>query len=359
MRIQIKNTALALAAFFLLSGYNSCDPIIENNGFDLWCGDQLCNWEVETGAVAEVATWHKADKGVELVGDKASISQLNDVTSSHVSCMRFYLVADVEETAEAYVEMDFQDDGSVEWSRPIPVSSWAPIGYLVTLPVKYQSIRFRVRKDGPGRVKLAEIRAESSDSCTDAPLRLLGAPDGSWCPVNDDAACASGMCTSGVNLYDDSVCNECTTDADCTSGDSCGAAATEPHLAVYRACGAPGRHALGERCFSDRECATGICKGLVCSSCRDDNDCAGSSCTTRERSEEDQLWLPPHQCGPEAGGAQSGEPCHLDSDCASGTCTGSAQLSVCQLDGRTCNDDTDCPPGLPCFPVGTASGACQ
>lgn len=358
----IPNVALAIAAVFLLPGYSSCDPIIPNNGFDLWCDDTLCDWDVEKGEIAKVSTWHERDYGVEMIGD-AAISTLSDVASTDgVDCLRFDLLADIEPSAEVTLQMDIYDDGIVDWERPIPASEWANLHYLVHMPDNYQGLRFRISKTGSGRAVLAQIAAEDAVGCDGPTLAIDDQPDGAYC--SDSEMCASGLCATQVSSFAlGDVCGECMTDDDCTPGDVCGAQAPdgEPFLDLYRACGAPARHALGERCVGDGECESGICHETVCSTCRTNADCdAGAgTCFVRDRTDELTYWLAPHQCAPNGALAETGTACLIDGDCASGACEGGDALSVCQLDGRVCAADTDCPDDLQCVTIGITGGACQ
>jgi len=154
----------AIAAFLLLSA-ESCDPIIEDSGFDIWCDGQPCRWDVEQGEVAQAPTWHKRDHGIELIGDPVVISQLQFEDNTTVTCIRFELIADIEESASVTLEMDFYDDGEVEFSQIIPTSDWAPLSYLVKPPETFEMIRFRIHKTGSGRAVLADITAENVTRC--------------------------------------------------------------------------------------------------------------------------------------------------------------------------------------------------
>ena len=360
---NLRTIALATTSFLLLTGYNSCDPIIDNNGFDLWCGDQLCYWELEKGDVERVATWHSGDHGVAMVGDEVAISQLRDITANDVSCLLFELVGKVDATATATLELDYYDDGTVDEVRQIPTSDWASVAYLIELPPSYEGIRFRVKKSGPGEVVLAQIYADDSEACTGTGAPLTDRPAGASC--SDVGQCDSGICAAQVASFGtDQICSSCDDDGDCTGGEICGAvtpAAT--HLDLYRGCVAPAGKQLGERCTSDPDCDTGVCHWGICSTCRDDDDCAaGATCAQRDsanRPDELVFWVAAFQCDPLAGGGQAGDACLDDNDCASGSCAGIGQLSVCELDGRLCSGDPDCPDGLACRTIGTAGGQCQ
>lgn len=364
-KLTIGARLLAVASFFLLSGYSSCDPVLENNGFDLWCGDELCTWQVEKGDVERVTTWHSGDYGVALLGDEAAISQLRDIDSRQVSCLRFDLVVKAELTAEVTLELDFYGDGTSDYRQPIPSSDWASVSYLVPLPASYQGIRFRVRKNGPGQVVLAQIYADDVEDCVNPAATLVARPEGAWCAADNE--CASGLCGPAVTGFtpDGLVCNACDADSDCDPGQVCGVAESPlgTHLELYRACTAPATRGFGERCAGDADCTTGICNSGQCSSCASNADCDDAGqCLPRQSSHRpgDNFFAPyPHQCDAFEGGGAAGDRCLADQDCASRTCRGTRDLWVCELDGRTCANGDDCPDDLQCRNIGLADGVCQ
>jgi hypothetical protein len=184
---------LFLATVFLTqTGYNECTgDVLHDPGFDIWCGDELCSWDVEKGEVRKVATWHDGDPGVDLVGDEAAISQLAD--SPPVDCLRFSLVADVSEDATVTLEMDLGDDGTVEYERSIPTSHWAELTYLVELEGE-DDIRLRLRKTGPGRAVLAQIRAVDNPECGGEAVTTVP-PLGASCAATPGAPAAD--CPTG------------------------------------------------------------------------------------------------------------------------------------------------------------------
>lgn len=164
MKHYLPRALFGIAVFLFLSA-ETCGDLIEDSGFDIWCEDELCRWDVEKGDVARVPSWHQRDHAVELIGDPAAISQLNMEDNTTVQCIRFRLLADIEEAASVTLEVDFDDDGEVELPQIIPTSDWEPLSYLFTAPDTFSHIRFRIRKSGPGRAVLAEIAAEKSGQC--------------------------------------------------------------------------------------------------------------------------------------------------------------------------------------------------
>jgi hypothetical protein len=329
-------------------GATDCGSIIEDPGFDHWCGDQLCYWKTERGEIRKVPTWREGDDGVEFVGDDVAISQVTPVNSYDTDCIRFEFLADVEETAEVTLEADVFGDGTVDWTERVPTSRWDKITFLIGLRGSYEGILFRLTKVGGGRAVLARIAAEEAEGCptfVDVAARPLGA----YCV--DDEECASGLC-NGL------VCSDCDVATPCPAGEVCGREADAPgHLADWWTCVAEGSRALGEPCRVDAECATGVCNGLLCGECNDPSDCADAACGFV--SDE----LPLAMCEPGAGGRASGAACVLDTDCASGVCDG-RPLGVCEEVGSPCYEDDDCPflPDLSratCTFLAVAGGTCQ
>lgn len=339
--VSIVIRVLLAAALFQMLAAPGCDSILEDDGFDLWCGDELCHWDLEDGEIAKVPTWHQGDPGVALVGPSVAISQMVDIDQSATTCIRFEAVADVDESAEVMLELDFYDDGTVDYEERIPTSRWAPISYLITTPPVYRGIRFRLRKLGNGAAALAQIAASEDDKCVQPPLDLGARPLGMSCSANDQ--CDSGICYGAFDpLPFVSACSQCETILDCADGQICGLESQVPRwYSSYYTCVDAGSHVLGEPCADDRECATGLCAG-VCTACTAAADCAdGESCTEVTSEVLQFLTTRPSVCT--AGGlVATGGFCLAGEQCASGTCTGTGDLRVCLANGRECSADSDC-----------------
>ncbi len=335
-------------------GATDCGQIIEDRGFDLWCGESLCTWRLEKGEVRPAPTWHPGDLGVELLGDDTAIAQMTPVEASDGTCVRFTLVADVAEDAEVRLAMDVFGDGSVETDERVPTSDWRKLTYLVRMPADYSGVLFRLAKRGRGRAVLANIGAEIARDadCTTPPLAVIR-PDGAVCTA--DADCASGQCYEWPGAWPD-VCGGCDEDADCTGGELCVVGGAWPGwLSVASQCLPPGALADGLRCMRDATCASGRCLDGVCGACATAADCGGDACLPAD-------GVRPARCdrgrGPGAG-------CFDHGDCDSGACAG-APLRGCdgRLD-RECDADADCPGELAdpdlhaCETVGFAGGTCQ
>ena len=163
------------AAAFASMGATDCGQIIDDAGFDLWCGPSLCKWQVESGEIRKVATWHASDAGVELLGSEAKISQLTDVNNFDGTCVRFQMVADLDESVDLRLQMDVWGDGTYEFDERIPASDWRALSYLVRMPASYDHVRFRLYKRGAGKAVLANISAEIADDleCTTPALVVM------------------------------------------------------------------------------------------------------------------------------------------------------------------------------------------
>jgi hypothetical protein len=331
--------------------------ITRDPGFDLWCGDSLCAWKLERGAVRRVPTWHTADSGVELVDEGTAIEQFTPVDSSDGTCLRFELIADVAETAQVELGVDIYGDGSIERSFPIPTAPWKPVSFAFAVRPPFTGIRFDIAKHGPGHAVVARMRAFVEKAGCDGVAELTGgpAPLGALCTAATD--CASAICTPGGILARGSRCAGCDpTKATCGAAEVCGL--TEPgpaERAVPIACVAASVRELGEQCLTGGECATGVCNFGVCSTCYMDATCGGTSCL--------QAYdHGPFVCGAGARLGKRGAPCAGNADCVSSTCSGAVRRQC--LDGRACATDANCPvdPNLmpgPCSAVGVQGGSCD
>src|SRR5262245_3009110 len=86
---------IALAPLLCLA-LSAC-PLNDDPGFDDWCGDHLCHWQVVEGSIQKVPTWHDRDYGVELVGPQVTLTQRPSITSQ--ACLEFKVIADIEPAA--------------------------------------------------------------------------------------------------------------------------------------------------------------------------------------------------------------------------------------------------------------------
>jgi hypothetical protein len=356
-----KQSFLFLVVVASQMGATKCGQVLRDPGFDLWCGEDLCAWKLERGEIKRVPTWHEADAGVELVGGDVAIEQLAPVNSIDGNCIRFDLVANIAETAEVYLNVDVEGDGTLEMHERLPTSSWKPLSYNIFLETPYDGIRFEITKRGTGEVVLANIGADlANGNCANlTPLDPGPRRPGAACVNGTD--CASGTCIASptpvpADSWFNLACAGCT-DTSCGAGQVCGIGnAFSPVFAVPIECVAAGSKETGEKCQSGAECASGACPSGTCSGCGTQAACpTGQTCGSS--------WsYGPFICGAGQGLAASGAPCGEDADCASGHCNGSVRME-CD-DGRPCTSPAQCPfddqlKNGACTTVGIQGGTCQ
>ncbi|MEJ7598020.1 MAG: hypothetical protein WKG01_08945 [Kofleriaceae bacterium] len=361
MKPTINRIVIVLLSLLALSqvGATDCGGVIKDPGFDLWCGEALCSWKVVRGDARRSATWHSADAGVELLGTDSAIQQLTPVNSTDGLCIRFDLVANVEEGAEVALEIDVYGDGSVERSERIPTSNWKPLSYRLRFAAPYDGIRFQLSKRGTGKAVLAQIEAELADDCAGL-TEISGTPAPLGARCEDDVDCASALCVG-------KVCAGCDPEgAACSPGNVCGVGdALSSNLAVPLECMPEGARQTGEQCVSNTECASAICTPVfssgVCSACDASTSCGGA-CGPAWTTGELFVRPGPAVCRPGAGVGARGAACGTSADCASGSCQGPEHKQC--ADGRACLTRDDCPvrddlvPGE-CTTVGIEGGSCS
>lgn len=346
-------------------GATDCGQVTKDPGFDLWCGDTLCDWRLERGDVARVATWNEGDPGVQFVGDDVAISQVTPVASTDGTCIEFSMIADVALDAHVALDVDIGDDNTVEDTEDVPTTDWKPIKFLIRIVPPYSGVKFTIRKSGTGEAILAQLEARISDECNDALPAVEPGPPGFGAVCDAEHACDKGTC-SDAPFGEGTQCEQCTPGT-CLNNTVCGAVdAYGPFVEPHAGCVPANSKALGDVCLTDSECESGICNGGACSTCVGASGCTGSeACAAAWVAPPGSLIGPlphnPHECSPNQGLRMHGESCVNDADCGSGRCDGAAH-SMCP-DGRTCTADADClfidTAHLPCTPVGIVGGVCQ
>jgi len=364
-----KPAALAITTVAIVSqlGATDCGQVLRDPGFDLWCGESLCAWKLERGTISRVATWHSADSGVAL-GDDSAIEQLAPVNSLDTSCITFDLVANIDDDAEVFLNVDIEGDGTLEMHERLPSAHWKPLSYSIGLAGPYDGIRFELTKNGAGNAVLAQIGASTSSTC-DGLSRLDPGPrpDGAACLSPQQ--CASGLCVDGGATASSLLgltCGRCDPAQPCASPDEvCGfGVAISPILAVPLTCVAKASVPLGEHCLSNAECASNLCNQFTCSSCNDTTVCPpGQTCNPAWGGVTETIRVPgPFVCGGGEAKAVKGAPCGTDDDCAGGHCSGTP-IKECN-DGRPCVTDAQCPldtslTSTTCTIAGVSGGSCD
>ena len=157
----MNRTALLVSLMMCLASLAACETdLIDDPGFQLWCGEELCAWELEEGEIRKVPTWHTHDYGVDLVGAPVLLSQ---AALRSASCVRIEVTSRVEEDAMVTVEVDADGDGDVD--RTVPVGSserFVSRVHDVELDVSIDGV-FYLRKSAQGEAVVARLRV--SEEC--------------------------------------------------------------------------------------------------------------------------------------------------------------------------------------------------
>jgi hypothetical protein len=339
-------------------GATDCDGgIIRDPNYDLWCGDSLCAWKVVRGRISREATWHDGDPGVALIDLDTTIEQFTPVNSHDGTCIRFDLIANVNANAQVSLDVDVYGDGTIERSFPLGTTGWQSVSYQFAVAPPYTGIRFAFTMRNFGSAVLARMHAQvlNDFACPSFDAIHAGpAPLGAICATAAD--CASHICLD--NILVPSTCAACDPVASmCANGEICGLDDPgPPERGVPLACVAPGVREVGEGCFGNADCTTGVCQLGVCSTCRENADCGNRRECKQAYSHGPSLcWSGFYQ-------RQPGEPCTADLECLSGGCLGVPRRQC--FDGRSCLSDANCPvdaslvPGH-CLIVGVQGGTCH
>jgi hypothetical protein len=251
-------TLLAAALFGVVSLGDDCDgDIVSDPTFRDWCGNSLCSWTTDSGNISQAPTWNADDLGVSFNQTPTQISQVTDESSA--TCIQFTSVANVDVSAQMVLEVDFNNDGTIDSSTPI-AGNWQQFQTEITAPTGYYGITFHIRKQGTGNAVLAEMRIQSTTGCTAPPPVLTNLPLGDGCGA--DSECASNVCGGGDYFFStvNPVCSLCSASQGCSGpGQTC-------QLGRYgfMQC-SPGGH-LGvsnANCTTNSDCESNHCDGVV------------------------------------------------------------------------------------------------
>ncbi|MGB5810359.1 MAG: hypothetical protein WBG86_07515 [Polyangiales bacterium] len=143
--------------------------LLEDPGFQFWCGERLCEWSTIKGDIAKVSTWHDHDYGVELVGAPVELRQ--PFARGTDGCALVEVVADAEPAADVTIAIDQDGDGTPEWSQALGSDGFEAWSWEVDLQVDGEQppeFSFEpengpagiatIRKGDTGRAVLARLR---------------------------------------------------------------------------------------------------------------------------------------------------------------------------------------------------------
>lgn len=241
---------------------NGCDEpdLLKDPTFQSWCGDTLCAWTTEHGAVRKVPTWHELDYGIAFVSTGTRISQ---VVSRPATCLKFTAVGNVDPSAQLTVDLDFNNDGSVDFTYVVPAAQWERFEMDLTAPVHYDTFKFTITKKGGGTAQLAEMRLQDASSCANSPpIALHDLAFAREC--NADNECTSGICQRMPCVLfgcGTARCAECDPQAaTCGDGVQCKTASAITRSANQ--CDPGNKHGLkGAPCIQNDDCASSLCVG--------------------------------------------------------------------------------------------------
>jgi hypothetical protein len=253
LRLPSRTTAflLGIVLFGAASLGSDCDgDIVNDPTFRDWCGDTLCDWTLDVGQIAQAPTWNADDLGVSFLDMPTQISQVTSESSA--TCILFTAVANTALTADLYLELDFDNDGTIDYSQPI-TGQWTEAQIEITAPADYSGITYHVRKNGTGTAVLAEMRVQSTTGCTAPPVTLGHLLLGEGC--TEGSECVSGTCST-LNDWGVGVC------ALCSSGEMCTSGVCEDGLYQFSQCNPGNRtRSNGSPCVTDSDCESGRCEG--------------------------------------------------------------------------------------------------
>jgi hypothetical protein len=244
-------TLLLVALSFATMGADCAGDVVRDPTFRDWCGNQLCSWITDAGAIQRVPTWNVNDLGVSFVDQGTQISQQTNETEAR--CLLFTTVANIDASADMKLLVDFDLDGKIDDVLPLGASQWHKVEIEMTTPAAYDGIGFILRKDGDGTAILAEMRVRSITGCSGPPPSRMDLGLGQAC--TDDSECESQVCGDGPGVR---LCGECSASHPCAFG------ACETIGVPFAQC-APGQHLgpPGALCIQDSDCQSDACDGAT------------------------------------------------------------------------------------------------
>jgi len=149
-----------------------------NDNFRIWCGDRACAWDVDEGKVEKVSTWHRRVYGIGLLTNPTQISQV--VEMENVECVLLAILADVDDNAALYWQIDYDNDDidNPEHSVEVDARDWKTAYEEARVPVGCNEARMIIRKEGRGRAVLAKAELSGDAYCAANPEPGSTAPAG-------------------------------------------------------------------------------------------------------------------------------------------------------------------------------------
>ncbi|MDB4973357.1 MAG: hypothetical protein JWN48_1698 [Myxococcaceae bacterium] len=350
---------LASSALLGCGATDSATTLIDSN-----CAEILCGWQVEQGELTPSGSWHEHQRSIELSGTGARVTRRIS-GAPNAECFGLRFLADIAPDAQLELQLDFNDDGSIDARAPVPPTQWRSVEIAVRPPPEYRSVRFALSKQGEGSVRISSLVSDPSIAAChlSQPTTLA---DGALCST--DETCASGRCVlghcgrcgpggcaegEGCRSSDEcrdgacaaSVCKACAKRGDCATGQGCsitGQCASgsctqgaEPSLSTY-----PGVEGICGECDADSDCGGGTAHCVLgrCTACATDADCSGGQVCRYA----DTFDVSTRACLPKiTSTTPRGGLCEQDEDCVSGLRCGASDGRAKRC-GVSCVSDRDC-----------------
>lgn len=363
-----------LVSLCALVGCADMGGIVDEELVDSTCAEALCGWETKQGSLASSASWHEHQRAVELAETPTRISRKISGTPN-VPCLALTFLAEIESDAQLEVQLDYNDDGTIDTRKFVPALRWRKTVVPLRTPSEYRSLRINLERQGQGHVRIASLRLTSDRTACAAEKLPTTLADGALCSI--DQTCASGRCVlghcsscgpqgceegQGCRTSDEcrdgacaaGVCRacakrgECAADVGCSvagqcSGRSCNQAAL-PSTTAF-----PGEEGTCGSCASDAACPGAFCVLGRCAGCRTNGDCAsGQICAY-----DDALEASHRACrSPFTSIVPRGGLCEVDGDCVTGLRCGAAAGRAKRC-GISCAVDAECGTSGVCATTGS------
>jgi hypothetical protein len=334
--MRSKIGVLALTA---LSACYEADPMFYGN-----CEQISCGWQVESGTLEQLGSWHEQELAYRLTGMPGRITRLAPNALAGTPCLVIDMTTKVAEDAALQLLLDFGNDGKIERMEPIAPHDWRRSQIFVRTPQNFRTLRMRFDKQGAGDAEFNYLNVRQAPYGCPADEPALTLQSGSVCSI--DANCQSGRCVLGQC----SPCGAggCPEGAPCRANDECidGACAGN----VCRACAARNACGVGEACSTPAQCASGSCvpgarPSLVtrpeldsfCGECSSASQCASNRCIAGRCAD----------CETD-GDCRAGQSCRFDDQYEAVRRTCVTQPSSPLARGALCEADAECADGLRC-----------
>ncbi len=185
---EMKALLLLLVGVGAFACADAGEADLQNEEFRVWCGESACAWTVDQGKVERVPTWHRKVYGIGLTDDPTRISQVLEM--ENVRCLFLTLLADVDDAATLYWEIDYYNDDidAPEHTVKIAVSDWETTHREASVPEGCTEARIILRKTGRGRAVVAKADISGNVYCAAEP------PSGVDPLLDSDCGPDGGLC---------------------------------------------------------------------------------------------------------------------------------------------------------------------